>query len=80
MKTETVNISTEYIKLDSFLKLAGRVESGGQAKSWINMGNVLVNDDVCFQRGRKLYDGDLVQIKTDSTAYVVKGKPRLNSE
>ncbi|MDD3692842.1 MAG: S4 domain-containing protein YaaA [Oscillospiraceae bacterium] len=80
MNAETVEISTENIKLDSFLKLAGRAATGGQAKIWIINGDILVNGDVCFERGRKLYDGDLIQIKTDKTAYVVKGKPRYKSE
>ncbi len=80
MKKEAVQISTETIKLDSFLKLAGRATTGGQAKAWIINGDISVNGDVCFQRGRKLYDGDLVQINNDKTAYVVKGKSRLISE
>ncbi|MEG2073519.1 MAG: RNA-binding S4 domain-containing protein, partial [Angelakisella sp.] len=32
MKKETVEITTEYIKLDSFLKLCGAAQSGGSAK------------------------------------------------
>jgi ribosome-associated protein YbcJ (S4-like RNA binding protein) len=29
MKTETIEIATEFIKLDSFLKFAGAAETGG---------------------------------------------------
>ena len=50
----TVTITTEYIKLDSFLKLANAVSSGGEAKILIAQGDVSVDDQPCFQRGRKI--------------------------
>jgi ribosome-associated protein len=56
----TIEISTEYIKLDSFLKAANLVGSGGEAKILIADGEVRVNDDVELRRGRKLYPGDRV--------------------
>ena len=55
--TEIV-IREEYIKLDSALKLAGFVSTGGQAKMMILEGLAKVNGNVCTQRGKKLYDGD----------------------
>ncbi len=51
-------ISTEYIKLESAMKLANLVPSGGGAKLEIQQGNVTVNGEVCTQRGRKLRPGD----------------------
>ena len=57
---ETVAITTEYIKLDAFLKLANMVGSGGEAKILIQDGQVLVNGEVCTQRGKKLRTGDVV--------------------
>ena len=59
-KEQTVAITTEYIKLESFLKLANAVESGGMAKNLIQDGYVLVNGEVCTMRGKKLRDGDQV--------------------
>ena len=59
-KEIAVEITTEYIKLESFLKLANAVESGGMAKNLIQDGYVLVNGEVCTMRGKKLRDGDLV--------------------
>ena len=53
-----VVIYTEYIKLESFLKLANAVESGGMAKAVIQDGLVKVNGEVCTMRGKKLYPGD----------------------
>ena len=60
METEKITIRTEFIKLDSFLKYAGLAETGGQAKDAIQAGAVLVNGEVCTQRGKKLRPGDLV--------------------
>ena len=62
MKKETVAISTEFIKLDALLKYAGLVNSGGEAKTLIQEGDVLVNGDVCTMRGTKLRPGDTVTL------------------
>lgn len=57
---EKIEITTEYIKLDSLLKLAAAVGTGGEAKYVITEGMVKVNGEVCTQRGKKLRDGDTV--------------------
>ena len=57
---EKIEIHTEYIKLDSFLKYAALVGTGGEAKLVISEGLVKVNDDVCLMRGKKLVSGDQV--------------------
>ena len=56
----TIPITTEYIKLESFLKFCGAAETGGMAKNWIQEGEILVNNEVCTQRGKKLRPGDRV--------------------
>lgn len=53
-------IDTEFIKLDSALKYANAVESGGMAKLIIQDGQVQVNGEVCTMRGKKLRPGDTV--------------------
>ena len=53
-----VAISTEFIKLESAMKLANAAESGGMAKNLIQDGEVLVNGEVCTMRGKKLRPGD----------------------
>lgn len=53
-----IKIKEEYIKLDSALKLAGVVSTGGQAKLAVLNGEVKVNGEVCLQRGKKLKDND----------------------
>lgn len=57
---EKITIETEYIKLDSFLKLAALVGTGGEAKYVISEGMVEVNGEVCTMRGKKLRAGDKV--------------------
>ena len=53
-------ISTEYIRLEQFLKLCEIAGSGGQAKLMIQNGEVQVNGETEVRRGRKLYPGDSV--------------------
>lgn len=62
MDKTKIEISTEFIKLDSFLKFAGACETGGEAKNEIQSGNVSVNGEICTQRGKKLHPGDIVYI------------------
>ena len=53
-----VVIQTEFIKLESAMKLANIIPTGGAAKAEIQEGFVLVNGEVCTMRGKKLYPGD----------------------
>ena len=53
-----VVIGTEFIKLESAMKLANIVPTGGSAKYEIQEGYVFVNGEVCTMRGKKLYPGD----------------------
>lgn len=62
MSYEKIKINTEYIKLDSALKFAGLVYTGGEAKSAIVNGEVKVNGEVCLMRGKKLRAGDTAEI------------------
>ena len=59
---EKVKISTEFIKLDQFLKGLAIVDSGSQAKQVILDGRVKVNDEVETRRGRKIYPEYKVEI------------------
>ena len=57
---EKILINTEFIKLDSLLKFAALVGTGGEAKVVISEGMVKVNGEVCTMRGQKIYPGDKV--------------------
>lgn len=63
---ETIKLRDEYIKLGQALKAAGLVGSGVDAKVVIQNGHVEVNGMVETQRGKKLYDGDLVTYNSSS--------------
>ena len=56
-----IKITGEFIKLDSLLKLAAMVQTGGEAKMIIADGEVLVDGVVTTERGRKLRDGMVVK-------------------
>lgn len=55
-----IKINGDFIKLDQLLKFANLVYSGGEAKTVISEGLVLVNGEVEVRRGRKIYKGDTV--------------------
>ena len=57
MEKATVQIRTEFIKLQDLLKFAGAVETGGDAKLIIQEGRVSVNGEVCTMRGKKMRSG-----------------------
>ena len=59
--SEKIAITTDFIKLDAFLKFANAVPSGGAAKDLVLEGKVTVNGEVCLQRGKKLFKGDKVK-------------------
>lgn len=56
-----ININTEFIKLDAFLKWAGIASLGSEAKIYILDEMVKVNGEVCTQRGKKLRVNDTVE-------------------
>jgi S4 domain protein YaaA len=58
----TITITTEPIALGQLLKLAGCVDTGGQAKALLAEGAVRVNGEPETRRGRKLYAGDRVEV------------------
>lgn len=64
-----IPISTEFIKLEAFLKFSGAVETGGEAKNLIQNGDVLVNGEVCTMRGKKLTPG--MEVTLDGSVYKV---------
>ena len=60
---EIIKLRDDYIKLGQALKAANLVESGVDAKFVIQDGLVKVNGQVQTQRGKKLFDGDIVEFK-----------------
>jgi ribosome-associated protein len=67
---EKIEITTEYIRLDQFLKLSAAVGSGGDAKFLITNGFVKLNDEVMLMRGKKLYPGDKVFLSYEDQEFL----------
>ncbi len=67
---QQIKLRDEFIKLGQALKAAGLVESGVDAKIEILDGNVKVNGIVEMQRGKKLYDGDIVEFQGEQVKIV----------
>jgi S4 domain protein len=67
-----VEIHTEYIQLDQFLKLAGAVPSGGIVKEMIAAGAILRNGEIETARRRKLVHGDVITIDGSECYRVVR--------
>ena len=57
---EVIKLKDDYILLGQALKAAGCVGSGVESKIVIKEGQVTVNGEVEYQRGKKLHDGDVV--------------------
>lgn len=58
-----IKIESEFIKLDQLLKFSTVVDSGGIAKILIQEECVLVNGEVCTQRGKKIYPDDVIDVE-----------------
>lgn len=73
-ENQSVFIHTEYITLDSALKVAEIAGTGGQAKILIKSDEIKVNGEICNVVRKKLYVGDcfsfegkLFEIKNEGT-------------
>ncbi len=56
-----VDVDIQPIELCKLLKIANLVGGGGEAKMLISEGYVLVNQEVEYQKRKKIYHGDIVQ-------------------
>ena len=70
MKKITIEIETEYIPAVSLLKLAGVVESGGQASYEIEQGHVTMDGVVLKEKRKKVRPGSAVVINNEYVIYV----------
>lgn len=69
-------ITTEYIKLDQFLKLANIIGAGGEARFFIDENNILVNDEPENRRGKKLRNGDIIKVKNEKYRILKNGETK----
>lgn len=62
-------IHTDYIELQNVLKKENIISTGGEAKIFLQMNKIFVNDILENRRGRKLYPGD--KVKVGETIYLI---------
>ena len=60
----------EYITLNVLLKITGLIQTGGEAKWFLNDNDVYVNGEKENRRGRKLYRKDVIKANKDE--FVIK--------
>lgn len=67
-------LGTPYITLGQLLKFIGLIDTGGQAKIFLQQTDVHVNGQKESRRGRKLMVGDTVAVAGHKTVKIV-GQP-----
>lgn len=65
---------TEFITLGQFLKATDHIGSGGEAKFFLFENDVFVNGEKRTERGKKLYNGDLVVV--EKVEYLIVYDPK----
>jgi ribosome-associated protein len=68
-----IEVRGEVIRLGQLLKVAGLVDSGGEAKAVLAAGGITVNGEPETRRGRQLHDGDVVVAGDESVRVVAAG-------
>ncbi len=70
MEYKKISVKEDFIRLDSAMKLASLVSTGGHAKIVIQNGEVKVNGEICTQRVKKLHSVDKVEY--NSNGFVIE--------
>ena len=60
---KNIFIRTEYLELKNLLKMTNTIQTGGEAKYYLQENYVLINGEKDNRRGRKLYPGDQVEFE-----------------
>jgi len=68
---ELIEINTESIKLDQFLKWAGIVETGGQVREFIDEKMIELNGKIITEKRKQLKNKDIITIKDIGTYQVI---------
>lgn len=69
-----VLIDTPFITLQSVLKLSDVISSGGMAKMFLQEEEVKINGIRVFERGKKIYPGDVVLVR-DKKIVITRKSP-----
>lgn len=69
---EKIKIETDMIQLDQFMKWASILQSGGEIRFLLDENKIYINGILCNAKRKKLYPGDIVEIK-DIGKYEIVG-------
>lgn len=69
---KNIFIKTEFITLGQFLKFAGIISNGGEAKMFLDSNEILVDSMQEKRRGKKLFPNSIVSINDEK--YIVRNK------
>lgn len=72
MKVEEVKIHSDYVTLGQLLKITDCIQSGGEAKHFLDNATIHVNGERENRRGKKLYPHDRVKIDRFGTFIITK--------
>ena len=75
-----IDISVQPIELCKLLKIANMVGGGGEAKIVISEGYVLVNNEVEFQKRKKVYQDDIIEFNGEVVQVNVAKSQKKSSE
>lgn len=67
-----VEVSVEPVELYKILKFEGMVSSGGEAKSVIAAGQVLVNGQIETRKRKKIISGDVIEFGKEKVCIQLK--------
>ncbi|GAA2231495.1 RNA-binding S4 domain-containing protein [Herbiconiux moechotypicola] len=76
---EDVSIGGDGIRLGQFVKFAGLLDTGGNAKEAVIDGYVTVNGEVDRRRGRQLQLGDIVAFEGRRARVCAAPPPKLHN-
>jgi len=65
-------VTKEPVELYKILKFEGMVSSGGEAKTVVATGQVLVNGEIETRKRKKIVSGDIIEFADESFVVLLK--------
>ena len=75
-----IEVRGDHITLGQLLKVGGLIDSGGEARAYLDESPVRVNGTSENRRGRKLVPGDRIQLKSVEIRLRSAGRTRPERE
>ncbi|MBK0348381.1 S4 domain-containing protein YaaA [Aerococcaceae bacterium zg-ZJ1578] len=74
MEQKTIEIHDQFITLGQLLKHESIISSGGMAKWYLSEHTVKLNNELEQRRGKKLYNGDVIELVAEQLTITVVQK------